>query len=78
MWMYELAIIEYLSEQEKLIGEQENFMMPYYEKVMNQLKRSRKKQGQKFWNQTVETQCKNYLKDWVANFEIVDYLEKIS
>ena len=78
MWMYELAIIEYLSEQEKLIGEQENFMMPYFEKVMNQLKRSRKKQGKKFWNQTVESQRKNYLKDWVANFGIVDCLKKIS
>ena len=58
MWMYELAIIEYLSEQEKLIGEQENFMTRYYEKVMNQLKKLRKKQGKKFWNQTVESQRK--------------------
>lgn len=35
---------------------------------MNTLKKTRKMEIKKFWNQMNESQRKNYTKDWVANF----------
>lgn len=44
---------------------------------MQTFKQTRKIEIKKFYNQMNPTQRLKYLKDWVANFEINDYLENI-
>ena len=44
---------------------------------MQTLKKTRKIEIKKFYNQMNPSQRLNYTKDWVANFEVNDYLENI-
>ena len=45
-------------------------LTPYIEKAMKTILQRRRFEIKKFGNQMSEAQRKNYLKDWVANFEI--------
>ena len=51
---------------------------PYLENVMEKVKKCRRLEVKKFRNKMTEGQQKNYLMDWMANYELADYLAGIS
>lgn len=53
-------------------------LRPYIEKAMQTIAKTRRLQIKKFMMKMNESQKKSYLTDWVANFEISDYLDNIS
>ena len=51
---------------------------PYLENVMDKVRKARRLEIKKYRNKMTEAQQKNYLKDWMANYELADYLASIS
>lgn len=45
---------------------------------MQTITKTRRMEIKKFMNKMNEGQKKSYMTDWVANFEVADYLENIS
>lgn len=53
-------------------------LAPYIERAMQSIAKNRRMEIKKFMNRMNENDKKSYMTDWVAAFEIVDYLESIS
>lgn len=53
-------------------------LAPYIQKVMVSITGFRRLELKKYMTKMNDTQKKDYLKDWVANYEIVDYLAFIN
>ena len=81
------AICEYLSEQLpsnefdlKAAFSQisEKTMAPYIEKAMKSVVARRRNEVKKYYNQMTENQRIKYIRDWMANYEVEDYIESIA
>ena len=77
------AMCELLAEQTELTPlflKSINFhtLQPYIEKVMKSITKTRRMELKKFMSKMNDGQKKSYLTDWVANFEVADYLSSIT
>ena len=77
------AICEYLSQEvevtEKTFKDAKfHIISPYIEKAMNEIAKTRRLEIKKFMKVMNDSQKKSYMTDWVATFEIANYLNQVS